>query len=212
MAGEVSKGRQKGYPKAWLPQAGGHSTGFGTWAICRSLRDRLYVRILTESLPCLGYVGYLWEQIRPALTIDLDATKKAFEACLDAGATLNYWQRDVEGLFSLINDRIASFLAQSSTETENLEHPSSSLDVGAPNFVREVEQLTKKADGWYEDLNHLEITLYTNHCQQLRLQHGQQEPYEIAWWQPEQLRQVQERRDFDLSRRDSETDEDSRES
>ena len=103
-----------------------------------------------------------------------------------------------------------------------------------PNFVQEVEQLTKKADGWYEDLNHLEITLYTNHCQQVQLQHDQQEHYEIAWWQPERLGQVQQRRlEFqtgvrtmkwthyfntpleeilDDSRSDSEYDEDSRES
>lgn len=103
-----------------------------------------------------------------------------------------------------------------------------------PIFVQEVEQLTKKAEGWYEDLNHLEITLFTNHCQQVRSQQNQQEHYEIVWWQPEQLSRVQQRRlEFqtgvqamrwtryfntpleeilDDSRRDSEIDEDSRES
>ncbi|KAL9033772.1 MAG: hypothetical protein Q9180_005773 [Flavoplaca navasiana] len=210
MAGQGTKERLKGCPKAWLPQAGG-----------MPLDSPFVVQVVAGPT------------IRPVLTIELEVTPDMYKARTAAIASLRFWQKDVEGLFSLLNDRSASFSARSSTETDVSEHSPLPLNVGVPNFAREVEQLTKKVGGWYDDLNDLAVTLSTNHCQQLRLQPNQHNYYEVVWWQPEHLRQEQQRqlesqtgvrtmgwtRYFDSkfegisddSQRDSETDEDSRE-
>ncbi|KAL9034374.1 MAG: hypothetical protein Q9180_005443 [Flavoplaca navasiana] len=215
MAGQATKERQKGCPKAWLPQAGGIP-----------LDSPFAVQVIAGPT------------VRRSLTIDLEVTpevcEEVCEARADATVPLWFWKEDVESLFSLLNDRLASFSARSSTETDDSEHSPLPLNVGVPNFAREVEQLSKKVEGWYDDLNDVAVTLKTNHCQQLQLQPNQHNHHEIVWWQPEQLRQIQQRmlepqigvrtkawgRELDSmleeilddSNMDSEIDEDSRES
>lgn len=97
----------------------------------------------------------------------------------------------LERLYSRFGDRIRTISAYAPTEESCLQDSTLHPTVAVGNFVREVEHLITKAEGWYEDLNDLEIT-FISHLQQQSapgdsLRFGRQ----MDWWTPKEIRQCQ---------------------
>ncbi|KAL8666117.1 MAG: hypothetical protein Q9168_007546 [Polycauliona sp. 1 TL-2023] len=166
MASEETKEQKGKPPKRWLPPAGGIA-----------LDSPFFDPLLSHPI------------IRTALTIDLDPLTPIDRTTAavrnEAMRTCFSWQRDIEGLFSVLGNRCKSFTAYASMSQDYPDLPTSPQTVGAQNFTREIEHLVVKTEGWYEHLNDLDTTLRTYSAQQQRWSNLQ--PVNRAFRVPEEL-------------------------
>ncbi|KAL8757319.1 MAG: hypothetical protein Q9199_002303 [Rusavskia elegans] len=169
LARESTRHPQGAHPKAWLPQAEGIP-----------LDSAFIIPLLTQST------------IRTALTVDLEPSfNDLYDVFETARDTRSGWRMGLERLYFLFGHRIRTISEYAPTEESCLQDSTLHPTLAVGNFVRKVEHLITKAEGWYEDLIDLEITSISHFQQQSAQADSLRFGRQMDWWTPKDIRESQ---------------------